>query len=211
MPCWLRGPCRLRGPCGLRGRGTGSLRARSPHPPAGSRPMALHRPALVRGLYPGRGRASLAGRVAAIDRGQGALQLLQLALQLAQRLRDLLIHGPSVAGVYPLSPPPRSGCAPRARPSLQVPAPSRQPCRRSPTRSLRRDPSACPRGEAGDVGHHRLLHVRGDVLGGLLLGRPADLAGQHDQLGLLVCLEQLDHIHERAPRHRVATPIPRSS
>jgi hypothetical protein len=36
-------------------------------------------------------------RVAAPDRGQLALKLLELQLQLAQRLGDLLVHGPSVA------------------------------------------------------------------------------------------------------------------
>ena len=45
------------------------------------------------------------------------------------------------------------------------------------------------RGEARDVGDHRLGHVGDDVLRRLLLGVTADLAAHHDQLGLRVVLE----------------------
>src|SRR3954468_17630149 len=60
------------------------------------------------------------------------------------------------------------------------------------------------RGEAGDVADDGLLDVRRDVLGGLLLGRPTDLAAHHDELGLLVVLEELDDVDEARARHRVA-------
>ena len=60
------------------------------------------------------------------------------------------------------------------------------------------------RGEAGDVGQHRLGDLVRDVLGRLLLGRAADLAAHHDQLGLGVGLEQLDDVDEARARHRVA-------
>ena len=99
----------------------------------------------IDGAMLGADRDLSADPIAAIDRGQDALQLLQLALQLAQRLRDLLIHCPSVAALL-RSPPPRWECDRRARPSLPAPAPSRRRCRRSPRRSHRRDPSACPPG-----------------------------------------------------------------
>jgi hypothetical protein len=56
------------------------------------------------------------------------------------------------------------------------------------------------RGEARDVADDRLRHVLADVLGGLLLGRPADLAAHHDELGLGVVLEQRDDVDEARPR-----------
>src|SRR4051812_47149991 len=59
-------------------------------------------------------------------------------------------------------------------------------------------------GEAGDVGDDRLGDVLGDEVGGLLLGRAADLARHHDQLGLRVLLEQRDDVDEARARHRVA-------
>src|SRR5215207_7692365 len=59
------------------------------------------------------------------------------------------------------------------------------------------------RGEAGDICEHRLRDVLGDVAGGLLLGAAADLAAHHDQLGLGVGLEQLDHVDEARARDRV--------
>src|SRR3954454_21944970 len=52
------------------------------------------------------------------------------------------------------------------------------------------------RREARDVADDRLVRMLGDVLGGLLLGRPADLAAHHDQLGLRVVLEELDDVDE---------------
>src|SRR4051794_22303490 len=61
------------------------------------------------------------------------------------------------------------------------------------------------RREAGDVADDRLGDVLADELGGLLLGRAADLAAHDDQLGLVVGLEELDDVDERAPRHRVAS------
>ena len=56
----------------------------------------------------------------------------------------------------------------------------------------------------GDVGDDRLGHVLGDVLGGALLLVAADLADHHDQLGLVVLLEQRDHVDEGAADDRVA-------
>src|SRR3954447_3094204 len=61
------------------------------------------------------------------------------------------------------------------------------------------------RGGACDVPDHGLGDMLADVLGGLLLGRAADLAAHDDQLGLVVGLEELDDVDERAARHRVAT------
>src|SRR4051812_10860803 len=60
------------------------------------------------------------------------------------------------------------------------------------------------RREPSDVGEHRLRDVLGDVLRGLLLGVAADLAAHHDQLGLLVLLEELDDVDEVRARDRVA-------
>ena len=77
-------------PCDL-GRWLNSLVDQSTDRRAGCGKMALVAGAMVAGGH------AAAGLIAAIDRGQGALQLLQLALQLAQRLGDLLIHCPSVA------------------------------------------------------------------------------------------------------------------
>src|SRR4051794_11302127 len=61
------------------------------------------------------------------------------------------------------------------------------------------------RREAGDVADDGLGDVLADELGGLLLGRAADLAAHDDQLGPVVGLEELDDVDERAPRHRVAS------
>src|SRR3954447_9585580 len=58
--------------------------------------------------------------------------------------------------------------------------------------------------EAGDVGDDGFEDVLGDVLGGLLLGRAADLAAHHDQLGLGVVLEQGDDVDEARAGDRVA-------
>ena len=60
------------------------------------------------------------------------------------------------------------------------------------------------RGDAGDVGRHRLGHLRLDELGGLLLGRAADLADHHHGLGLGVGLEGLQAVDEAGARHGVA-------
>src|SRR3954468_22528916 len=60
------------------------------------------------------------------------------------------------------------------------------------------------RREPRDVGHDRLGDVLGDVVGRALLGVAADLARQHDQLGLVVGLEELDDVDERRARDRVA-------
>ena len=117
---------------GSGGRGLLSA-ARAPHRPAGRR---------LRGPRPGRSRCPGPRR----DRSRSGCARAPAACAPARPASlNLLIHGPSVAAL-PRSPPPRSGCAPRARPLLPAPAPSRRPCRRSPTRSLRRGPSACPPG-----------------------------------------------------------------
>src|SRR5215207_9908758 len=60
------------------------------------------------------------------------------------------------------------------------------------------------RREAGDVGDDRLAHVVCDVVGGLLLGGPADLARHHDQLRLRVGLERGEHVYEARAGNRVA-------
>src|SRR5215213_6798103 len=60
------------------------------------------------------------------------------------------------------------------------------------------------RGEARDVGDDRLGHVGLDELGSALLGVAADLARQHDELGLRVLLEEAEDVDERRARDRVA-------
>ena len=60
------------------------------------------------------------------------------------------------------------------------------------------------RGEAGDVGDDRLGDVLGDVVGGTLLGVAADLADEHDQLGLGVVLVELEDVDEVGADDRVA-------
>src|SRR4051794_24016349 len=60
------------------------------------------------------------------------------------------------------------------------------------------------RGDARDVADDGLGDVGRDVLGGLLLGRSADLAAEHDQLRLLVGLEELDDVDEARARDGVA-------
>src|SRR5262249_3215714 len=51
---------------------------------------------------------------------------------------------------------------------------------------------------------HRLRHLLRDVPGGLLLLVAADLADEHDELGLLVRLELREHVDERRADDRVA-------
>src|SRR5436305_13604985 len=60
------------------------------------------------------------------------------------------------------------------------------------------------RRDAGDVADDRLGHVGLDVVGGLLLGRAADLAAHDDQLRLGVVLEELADVDERRALHRLA-------
>jgi hypothetical protein len=60
------------------------------------------------------------------------------------------------------------------------------------------------RGDAGDVADDRLRHVLRDELGRLFLGRAADLAAHHDQLGLRVLLEERDDVDEARTRDGVA-------
>src|SRR5665213_2231475 len=44
-------------------------------------------------------------------------------------------------------------------------------------------------GEAGDVTHDRLGHIRFDESGGPLLGVPSDFTDHHDRVGLRICFE----------------------
>ena len=60
------------------------------------------------------------------------------------------------------------------------------------------------RREAGDVREDRLRHVLGDVARGLLLLVAADLADEHDELGLGVGLELLEDVDEARADDRVA-------
>ena len=60
------------------------------------------------------------------------------------------------------------------------------------------------RGLAGDERHHRLAHVALDELRRLLLVAAADLADQHDRLGVRVGLEQRQRVDEVGADHRVA-------
>src|SRR5664280_1133157 len=63
---------------------------------------------------------------------------------------------------------------------------------------------ALGRGEAGDVAHHRLGDVRLDVVGGPLLGVPADLADHDDALSLRVILKGLQAVDVGGSADRVA-------
>src|SRR5262249_57792893 len=57
---------------------------------------------------------------------------------------------------------------------------------------------------AGDVAHDRLRHLGADELGCLLFLVAADLADQHDELGLVVFLEPREHVDERRADDRIA-------
>ena len=89
--------------------------------------------------------------------------------------RPAWCRGRRDSGETPDSPPPSS---PRSWPP-------RCRCRRR--RWRRHGPCAGPAGgDAGDVGHHRLVHVRADVIGRGLLVAAADLADHHDAFGLRI-------------------------
>ena len=60
------------------------------------------------------------------------------------------------------------------------------------------------RGLPGDERHDRLLHVPADELRGLFLVAAADLAHQHDPLGLRIGLEQGKRFDEAGADHRIA-------
>src|SRR3569623_1155513 len=60
------------------------------------------------------------------------------------------------------------------------------------------------RGLAGDERRHRLLHVVAHERGRVLLGRAADLADHQHRLGRWIGLEQLQHVDEVQPLHRIA-------
>ena len=64
------------------------------------------------------------------------------------------------------------------------------------------------RREAGDVGEHGLRARLGDVRGRLLLLVAADLADEHDELGLRVGLEAVEDVDEASSRRPGSPPMP---
>src|SRR3569623_1880237 len=60
------------------------------------------------------------------------------------------------------------------------------------------------RGDAGNIGHHRLAHTGPDVIGCVFLSRAADFTDHNDALGLTVLLEQLEAVDEMGALDRIA-------
>ena len=65
-------------------------------------------------------------------------------------------------------------------------------------------PLARRRGNPRNIGHHRLCHVRADVLGRFLLRRASDLTDHDDGFRAIVRLEQFEDVDEAAGRDRIA-------